>query len=869
MTIDAIDLEVVKASLSGIVQEMQNSLFRTGFSTIVRESQDASCALMNAKGEVVAQHVVLPLHIGAFPACTAAVIDRFRGDIADGDAFIINHPYHGGSPHAPDIAVITPVFIDGALFGFCGSIAHKSDIGGPVPGSCSGQAREIFNEGLHLPAVRYQRGYRENTDIARLIGANSRTPELVLGDIRGQLGADRLGEKRLAELVGKFGREKILAAFERLFELSESKVRAAVAEWEDGRFEAERFVDDDGIDLEQPVRIHVVVEKTGDRLHFDFSGSAGETKGPANIRPPLVQAACAYTLISLIDPNLYVSSGLARAFTMTAPEGSVLNPRFPAPVNTYNPTIHALVDAIFDAMSHVVPGKARADGSGSRSIILGGRNTYTGKGYVQYEIIAGGAGARAGKDGASGITVNQSNAKIAPIEIIESEFPTRVTRFELIVNSGGAGEYRGGLGIRREYLNLADARFSIRSMKHVIPPSGCAGGGSARPGAIWINPDTGEAKRLPTRYADYPLRAGDAFQLDTPGGGGYGDPLARDPEHVLADVREGAISPERAERDYGVVLTPSGRSWLLDHGATQARRAEMERSDKSDRPMPQQGIVEVHMADDAENAVKRAGVIGLGAMGVQMARHMVSKGFEVVGYDVDVDAMRRAGEHGVKTCLSAAQVGVHADVVVVMVATDAQVEEVIAQSRLLDHLGRGAVVCIASSSAPETCRRMEKIAAERGIGVLDCPVVLGQDAANNGTLTCYVGGEERWFTRARPALAAFSAKVLHLGPVGTGQIAKTINNMLLWACMAANFESLTLARGLGADVPRLIEALAEGSGANWSLSRWGRGTGKWAEKDMDVALDLAQHAKVPTPLAALVDQLMKQINQTKMQALLG
>src|SRR6187455_97973 len=165
MHIDAVDLEVVKASLSGIVQEMQNSLFRTGFSTIVRESQDASCALLNASGEVVAQHVVLPLHIGAFPACTAAVIAAFGDAIATGDAFIINHPYHGGSPHAPDVAVITPVFIGDRLFGFCGSIAHKSDIGGPVPGSCSGQAREVFNEGLHLPPVRYQRRYETRNDI--------------------------------------------------------------------------------------------------------------------------------------------------------------------------------------------------------------------------------------------------------------------------------------------------------------------------------------------------------------------------------------------------------------------------------------------------------------------------------------------------------------------------------------------------------------------------------------------------------------------------------------------------------------------------------------------------------------------------------
>src|SRR5580698_3740950 len=181
--VDAVDLEVVKASLSGIVQEMQNSLFRTGFSTIVRESQDASCALMNSAGEVVAQHVVLPLHIGAFPACCAAVIKEFGAEIADGDAFLINHPYQGGSPHAPDMAVITPVFYDGALFGFCGSIAHKSDIGGPVPGSCSGQAREIFIEGLHLPAVRYYRRHMANRDIERIIAANSRTPDLVLGDI--------------------------------------------------------------------------------------------------------------------------------------------------------------------------------------------------------------------------------------------------------------------------------------------------------------------------------------------------------------------------------------------------------------------------------------------------------------------------------------------------------------------------------------------------------------------------------------------------------------------------------------------------------------------------------------------------------------
>ena len=565
---DAVTIEIIKASLSGIVQEMQNSLFRTGFSTIVRESQDASCAIMNPCGDVIAQHVVLPLHMGAFPACCEGVLRTYAGDIVDGDAYLINHPYEGGSPHAPDMAVITPIFFDQTLIGFCGSIAHKSDIGGPVPGSCSGQARETFNEGLHLPAVRYMRGGQRNIDIERIIAANSRTPELVLGDIRGQLGASRLGEQRIGELLAKFGSDNAVACFDRLLDLSERKMRAAIADWVDGRFEAERFIDDDGIDLNKPVRIHVVVEKRGDRISFDFAGSADQTKGPANVRPPLVRAAVGYALISLVDPHIFINSGILRAYDVKTRPGSVLDPRFPAPVNTYNATVHAMVEALFSALSHVVPARARADGCGSRSIIIGGRSTSAGKTYVQYEIVGGGAGGRASKDGASGTSVNQSNAKIASIEIIESEFPTRVQRFELIRDSGGAGKFRGGLGIVREYINLADARFSIRSSKHVIPPEGAAGGAPGRTGDIVINPGTPGEKHLPTRYADYPLRAGDVFRLDTPGGGGLGNPFEREPAKVLADVIQGYVSPERAAIDYGVAVVPQGRSWTVDEKQT-------------------------------------------------------------------------------------------------------------------------------------------------------------------------------------------------------------------------------------------------------------------------------------------------------------
>jgi 3-hydroxyisobutyrate dehydrogenase-like beta-hydroxyacid dehydrogenase len=268
-------------------------------------------------------------------------------------------------------------------------------------------------------------------------------------------------------------------------------------------------------------------------------------------------------------------------------------------------------------------------------------------------------------------------------------------------------------------------------------------------------------------------------------------------------------------------------------------------------------------------SVKNTGVIGLGAMGYQMARHMVKKGFVVAGYDVSPDAMARAKDAGINTAASAADAGAEAEVVVVMVATDAQVEDVVLRSGLLERLKRGAVICISSSTSPETARELEAICAKRGIGLLDTPVVLGQEAADSGTLTVFCGGEATAFEKAKPVLSAFGANVMHVGSSGMGQLTKTTNNMLLWACMAANYEVLSFAKKMGADIPKLIEALRYSSGANWSLDRWGRGTGKWAEKDMDVALELAQDAKAPVPLSALVDQLMKGINQEKMKALLA
>jgi N-methylhydantoinase B len=576
--IDAVTLQVIQARLAGIVQEMQNSLFRTGYSTIIRESQDASCAILNRDGEVVAQHVVLPLHMGAFPACAAGVLKNYsRAEVHEGDAFITNHPYLGGSPHAPDMAVLTPIFYRGEWVGFAANLAHKSDIGGPVPGSCWSQAREVYQEGLHLPPIKYVHAYQTSKDLEAVLSANSRTPELVVGDLRGQVGAARLGERRFQELMERYGKPTILDSFEQLFALTEAKVRAEIASWPDGEGEGERFVDSDGIELDKPVRIYVRIKKTGNALLFDFTESADQTKGPANIRPTIVRAACCYLLTCLVDPALSINYGLAKCVDIKVREGSVVNPRFPAPVNTYNPTVHALVEALLEASSRITPHKKVADGCSSRSIIIGGRSNKTGKSYVQYEIFGGGSGARSGKDGVSGTNVNQSNAKIAPIEIIEAEFATRVRRFELIANSGGPGKFRGGFGFVREYEVLDnDARFSLRSTKHSVAPKGIDGGCDGKPGRCTLNPGTEKARVIPSRYSDHVLHPGEVFSLETPGGGGLGNPLDREPQRVLSDVRNGYVTPDRAVEDYAVVIESRDGDFILNEAQTRALRARQQ-----------------------------------------------------------------------------------------------------------------------------------------------------------------------------------------------------------------------------------------------------------------------------------------------------
>jgi N-methylhydantoinase B len=585
-SVDPITLQVMQARLAGIVQEMQNSLFRTGYSTIIRESQDASCAILDDAGELVAQHVVLPLHMGAFPACAAAILRVYSAaDIHEGDAFIVNHPYLGGSPHAPDMGVLTPIFYAGDWVGFAANMAHKSDIGGTVPGSGSGNAREIFQEGLHLPPVKFMSQLRPVKEIEAMITANSRTPTPVIGDLRGQVGAARLGERRIGELMERYGKETVREATKQLSAYTENRVRQTLSSWPDGESKGESFIDHDGIDLDRPIRVHVKIEKTGERIHFDFRGCSDQTTGPANIRPPLVRAACAYCLVTLVDPLLPINQGLARVIEATFREGSVLDPRFPGAVNTYMPTALTVTEAIFRALAPLAPSKRIAGGSGSAALVLGGRDAGTNRSYVHYEIFSGGTGARSGKDGVSATAFHLSNCKTAPVEIIESEFPTRVERFEMIADSGGAGRWRGGLGFAREYRILTDeVRFSMRTDKHAIEPWGSEGGNSGGKGACIINPQTKHEKRLPSRFGDHRLSKGDLLRVERPGGGGLGDPLERPVENVFEDVRQDYVSIERARSDYAVVVERTDGELVLNHDQTRSLRGKKQKNTGKNNP---------------------------------------------------------------------------------------------------------------------------------------------------------------------------------------------------------------------------------------------------------------------------------------------
>jgi N-methylhydantoinase B len=554
VALDGITLEIIGQRIGEIVSTMEVLLFHSGYSTILRESNDGSAAFLDRDGNVVVA-AGMPVHLLAYAYSARGVLARHPWEsMKPGDSYVINDPYLGGMQHVPDMAVITPVFIDGKPLGFCGTIAHKPDVGGIVPGSSGAASREMYHEGLLIPGIKYWTADGPVDDAVALVMRNSRVPDVVAGDIRAQLGATRKGVSSVAELVGEFGFETIVEAMARLQTISEQRLGEAFERWPDGEGEAESFFDSDGVDLNHPVRIHAKVVKRGRTLSVDFSGSDPQAPGPINLRPQGSETAALIALLGFVDPDVPVNGGTRRAVTFVNPPGRITNAIFPAPVNSYFATLHQVLATVQRALLSFAPPRAAApDGFGAGAITLGFLGTHTGKRPVQYEIMTPSLGASTTFDGTFCVMPVVHVTTSAPIEILESEFPVRLVCCEPRLDSGGAGEHRGGIGCIREYELTDDASFTLRAGGFSSDSWGVAGGLPGMKGRCIVDRGDGATESIPSLYTTT-LKRGAHIRMEMAGGSGYGDPKRRAPELVRADVENGYVSAAAAANVYGTTV---------------------------------------------------------------------------------------------------------------------------------------------------------------------------------------------------------------------------------------------------------------------------------------------------------------------------
>ncbi len=547
---DAITVQVVRNRISSLMQEMHYHFYRSGYSTIIRESRDFSCVILDHRGGLI---VAPPMffHAPVYRHLVAKILAIHGNDIAEGDMFVCNHPYDGGLPHVSDMAFVSPIMVDGTLVGFAGSIAHKADVGGANPGSTSANATEIFQEGLLLPPVKiYTRG-EYNGDLERLILANSRQPELVRGDMQAQMAATQMGAERIKLTCAQFGAAAVMEAFAAILAGAAAELRAAIATLPDGEASAEGFMDTDGVELDRPVKFAVTIRVENGEITFDFRNSDRQAKGPINLRPSMIEACVFYSLIGALDPRLHFNDGMRDVVKFVYAPNTVTNASAPAPVSSYQAANQKLTDVILEAFASFRPQRGTAHCGSSGALLIswkgGGR---PGQPTLQYEILGSAYGGGNGNDGASAVATHTSNLHITPIEILETEFPCRIVEFGMVQDSCGAGEFRGGLSFRRVYELLQDATVVRRYDKAKFPPRGVAGGkpGSASRFIIHLG---GPDERETPASGKYELRAGERFLLQSAGGGGYGDPGKRDAAALKRDIAEGYVSAASAAHDYG------------------------------------------------------------------------------------------------------------------------------------------------------------------------------------------------------------------------------------------------------------------------------------------------------------------------------
>lgn len=585
--IDPITLELVQERMIALVGEMRAYLSRTAYSMNIHEAQDFSCALLDRTGQLVAKglqdHV---LHIIPVSSATRLVIERFEGRIAAGDVFLHNDPYSGGT-HLNDIAFIRPVFVDNAIAFFVCVRAHWEDVGGMSPGSLSGNATEIYQEGVRIPPIKMVDQGTVAEAAFELLMANVRMPDKSQGDFRAMLGTCELGERKIVEMMAKYGAATVLACAARLIQRSELRMRRAIAEIPDGRHEYEFHLENGG-GSPLPIRARVALTVEGDEIVVDFEGSSPTVRGPINTGPsmaPMMTFAC---LKSLLDPTGAINAGTMAPIRVVLPKGSYLNAERPAACSGMAEATFSVATTLLGALASMLPDRAVGDLKGAgNNFYIGGTHASTGKPFLLYEFAAGGSGAVRGIDGNNGCRtfLEGDFGSIQPVEVVENECALIVERSELRVDTGGPGQFRGGLGIDRRIQVLADdAGLSYIGDKIHIPPFGVIGGESSGANAFGVIRADREfdPAPMPGKVTGYRLERGDIAFSRSAGGGGYGDPLEREAGRVLQDVVYGYVSERGAYNDYGVVLRRVGTGrvtspehWQVDEEETRRQRLEM------------------------------------------------------------------------------------------------------------------------------------------------------------------------------------------------------------------------------------------------------------------------------------------------------
>jgi N-methylhydantoinase B len=556
-SLDPITAELIRNSLQSVVDEMALTLVRTAYSANLKSAMDLSSAICDRSGQLIAQGLTLPLHLGSIPDAMRALLDRFGGSFRPGDAFVLNDPYEGGT-HLPDFFVFQPVFDGEELLAFAVTVAHHTDVGGRVAGGNGWDSTEIYQEGLRIPCVRLSADGQINTDFLHLLSANVRIPTKVLGDLRAQLAACHIGERGLLELLGTYGADVLHNAFADLLNYTEQLARSVIERLPDGRFEFTDYLDDDGIDP-RPIAFHVTVTVRGSELDVDFTGSSPQVKGAINCVLSFTRSSVYACVRCLLPPTLPNNEGYMRVINVIAPPGTIVNPLPPAPVAARGLTGYRIANAVMGALAQVAPENVPAcESGGDTGISLGGYDARR-RAFVFLEFLVCSWGGRPFADGIDGVASMVVNFSNYPAEVIEREYPLRIEEYGFLADSGGPGKFRGGLALVRRYRFLEESgTFQIRSDRGRFAAYGLAGGGPGRRSRNVLNPGSGE--RLLPGKTTLQVAHGDVLLHELAGAGGWGDPLERDPERVLADVRNEKITPEHARAAYGVVLDASGAS---------------------------------------------------------------------------------------------------------------------------------------------------------------------------------------------------------------------------------------------------------------------------------------------------------------------